>query len=535
MDKRVNNQDYFCRGCQVRYISKKDLNIHIKLTHKLETKKASNPFKCDKCNRTFNSLHNYNQHSKTHAIDDDRKCPFCFKSFKALKHHIRNVHSEKRFHCEQCGKSFGKKHGLDRHLKTHSDDFKSYQCPKCSRLFVEKIQLERHFHVHLKAKKKTKHRCLECQKYFNRRPDLLRHRKTIHQERVYECDLCPDRRFSSKFEVLRHFKTVHLGDKPKRKIPAKKIPIEDIMLSVIEEEPEDNSECSGDVTVEALDEQISPMSKPKMKVILESVEPVENFLQSSVESEPDESTAEYLIEHWEEPVQVITQHNVQRIVQWDCQRCNRTFDTCQRLKLHNIRNHSWKCKLCPKDTNAITFFHRKEDFELHWVDNHVLEPFPDKTECFICLDMFAEKAAMHRHQKSEHAIELPKRIRNANRRSCDLCHEEFKSSTSLRKHQIQVHCDRNFRKCFVCNLQIELFVDFKNHVDTHGNDFVCLVCGGMPFQDSKSLRAHQSASHYRCPEVKRWKCDLCHRNFHCKSLIAKHMTAVHVKPEIEVL
>lgn len=460
-------------------------------------------------------------------------CPYCLKSFKALKDHIKNVHSENQFVCsyEGCNKSFGKKHGLNRHMKTHSDNLKPYHCPVCFHKFVEKIQLERHFQIHLKAEKKSEHQCLNCLKYFNRKPDLWRHNKTVHETKLYECDLCPSRRFGSKFEVLHHIRTVHWGEKTKRRKPTTKIPFKVIMST--------NPSVKEKFEARPKETRMkSNKTKTPMKVILESVEPIQviKFRRESIEYivEQLDETSE-ITEIWVEPIQIVTTHHGKsKAVQWECQRCDQIYESCERLKLHNIRNHNWRCKLCPSDINTITSFYRKEDFELHWMENHGNQQFPDKSECSICLDMFANKSALNTHQKNEHGIQLPKRIRKNKipiKKSCKHCQEEFKSPSSLEKHLIQVHRDRKLRKCFTCNLQFELFSDFRNHVESHGNEFVCLVCGGMPFEDGRTLRAHRVVAHYRCPEVKAWKCDLCHRSFHCKSLINRHMIEAHQQDE----
>ena len=545
MDNQVNLRKFYCVSCQKDFTTGKALNKHFESSHKIDNEDPGKFFVCKKCDRSFISLHNFNQHIKAHELIDDKTCPYCHKTFKALKDHIKNVHRERQFICgfEGCNKNFSKKNGLDRHLKTHSDDFKPYQCPTCSRMFVEKIQLERHFQVHLKTEKVTNFRCSQCMKYFNRKPDLVRHNKTVHQEKSYECDLCPVRRFGSKFDVLRHFKTVHWGEKVKRKKPAPKVPIKDILLSnfVTKETLSLNSphfESSEETLEESLDEPMEIFirtDQPKNPItILESVEPVKS-------TNAQEESIEYFVEQldeepetteiWVEPMQKVkTQHYSSKIFQWDCQRCNRTYESCDRLKLHNKRNHSWTCNLCPRGQDIINMFHRKVDFELHWMENHEHETFPNKTECTICDDLFANVSAMHTHQRNEHGIEAVKRIRKEENaaRTCHHCHEELKSLTSLKKHLIQVHSERKLRKCYSCNLQFQLFIDFKNHVESHGHVYVCLVCGGMPFEDTKALRTHQIASHYRCPEMKPWKCDLCDRNFHCKSLITAHMTEVHL-------
>lgn len=320
-------------------------------------------------------------------------CSICNKTFRILKDHIRNVHCEKQFFCgfEGCDKGFSKKHGLERHLMTHSDDFKPFQCPKCLRKFVERLQLERHFVVHQKVKFVTAHRCHQCLKYLNRRADLIRHVNTVHKEKKFECNECPDRRFGTKFEVLRHFKVVHLGLKLKRP-KFERVPIDEIMSSTLIEEISGMSEDGDDFEVEALDasdtdvcesirqEIVEQAANRARRITVESAEEMVQVIGPNTETEERLPTPEINI--------------------WECQRCNRPFDSQQRLTLHNKRNHNWRCKKC----SGINTFHRREDYQLHWIEQHAGDQalYQDKIECAICLDLFADKAAVVNHQKHEH-------------------------------------------------------------------------------------------------------------------------------------
>lgn len=334
-------------------------------------------FKCSKCRGIFKIHKNLIQHMKTHETTSKNFCSdtsihfcsLCKKSVKDLGDHIKNVHSERKFICgfEGCKKKFAKKNGLNRHLMTHNDGFKQYECPECLRVFVEKIQLERHFKIHLKPKKITSFQCEECLRYFNRAAELKRHVKTIHQEKLHECALCPSsRRFGNKFEVLRHFKTVHLGQKIIRKKQSPKVPLEDIVAQTIIEE---------NVQIEFHYEETEILEKVEL---VEAADKSEDVMYTEVELAEE--------------------------IHWDCQRCHRRFENLERLKLHNNRNHNWKCVLCQGGQNSINIYQRKEDFELHHFECHKMEFFPDKIECPVCHDLFANSRALHNHQSNEHGM-----------------------------------------------------------------------------------------------------------------------------------
>lgn len=488
----------------------------------------STSISCDFCEETFLNLHNYNQHVKLHTENIEEISENCNKVLKNTKAQTNHIVREKLFLCgfDGCVKGFARKHGLERHLLTHSDDFKQVQCPVCQRLFVEKIQLERHYQVHLKEEKITSHQCFKCQKYFNRNADLVRHEKMVHQNKLVQCDQCPcDRRFGSKFAVLRHFKTVHFGVKSKRRKPAKKILLHEILgLSVAEKVDAESFLIENHQN----DSEVQESNNEENVVMIEVLEKVETIDIENCKAQKftivlcDSLPTENCFKIPAIPPQFLQK----TFTSWECQRCNRPFNNVHRLKLHNSRNHNWKCKKCPSGKHLVNSFHRREDFELHWLDNHGDEVFPDKLECSICFDMFADKAALHTHHSKSRAR---KSDGTFSRATCSYCQEEFKTPTSLKKHLLQVHQNGalKMRKCFNCNLQFQNFTDFKIHVENHENEHFCLICGGKSFQNAKSLKSHKLEEHYRCSEVKPWKCDKCERSFHCKALINRHMSESH--------
>lgn len=155
--------------------------------HRREAHPPPTAHGCGLCGRTFGKARNLRLHvERIHMglrVGDRPSCAFpctwpgcerAFSSRNAAKVHLATVHENLRpYGCEQCGRSFGHKHLLTRHRRTHKDEemvesaslptvvdapslvdrlvgsgyfgeARPLGCPQCHQRFVRAYDLQRH-------------------------------------------------------------------------------------------------------------------------------------------------------------------------------------------------------------------------------------------------------------------------------------------------------------------------------------------------------------------------------------------------------
>ncbi|KAK9878906.1 hypothetical protein WA026_003734 [Henosepilachna vigintioctopunctata] len=111
-------------------------------------------FTCTVCNRSFGYKHVLQNHERTHTGEKPFECPECHKRFTRdhhLKTHMRLHTGERPYHCEHCDRQFVQVANLRRHLRVHTGE-RPYACEYCSAKFSDSNQLKAHLLIHADKK-----------------------------------------------------------------------------------------------------------------------------------------------------------------------------------------------------------------------------------------------------------------------------------------------------------------------------------------------------------------------------------------------
>ncbi|GFS76067.1 protein krueppel [Trichonephila clavipes] len=132
-------------------------------------------FECNICHRTFGYKHVLQNHERTHTGEKPFQCKECNKKFTRdhhLKTHMRLHTGEKPYHCSHCERQFVQVANLRRHLRVHTGE-RPYACTLCTSRFSDSNQLKAHLLIH---KGEKPFECDRCKGRFRRRHHLVHHK-----------------------------------------------------------------------------------------------------------------------------------------------------------------------------------------------------------------------------------------------------------------------------------------------------------------------------------------------------------------------
>jgi len=108
-----------CETCKERFVTDKNLQKHVQNN----LCKGIKYYKCGKCDLTFDSRFDLNEHEEVHAsLARNIQCHLCgakFKAQKYLRKHLLSHTNIKPFSCDVCGKGFKSEYYVKHHRMNH--------------------------------------------------------------------------------------------------------------------------------------------------------------------------------------------------------------------------------------------------------------------------------------------------------------------------------------------------------------------------------------------------------------------------------
>ncbi|XP_037820597.1 transcription factor grauzone-like [Lucilia sericata] len=206
--------NYFkCTECAKVFATRRGLEIHLEIHQTRERK-----FNCNECGKSYFKLHVFERHKLSHVPESERhyNCSQCDKKFASdyLRRQHEDLTHEKKYDkiCDICGKSFRHRFSFIRHMEEHDGTTPSLvTCEICGVKLTNKYGLRRHMKMRHLEENMQEQICPYCSRVS---PNLNAHRMHIKynhtMQRKHACHLC-DKAFRRPLELKEHLST-HTGE-----------------------------------------------------------------------------------------------------------------------------------------------------------------------------------------------------------------------------------------------------------------------------------------------------------------------------------
>ncbi|XP_034043156.1 zinc finger and SCAN domain-containing protein 2-like [Thalassophryne amazonica] len=159
--------------------------LKVKETSVSDVELIKKPFTCSECGKRYGQKKNLKRHMKVHTGEKPFGCPICKKRFsfsQGFKNHMSIHMGEKPFSCLVCNKRFTERGNLNRHVRIHTGE-KPFSCSICQKRFTCSTGVVSHMRSHTGERP---YHCSVCDKGFTRKPYLIKHMSVHRREKTVQ-------------------------------------------------------------------------------------------------------------------------------------------------------------------------------------------------------------------------------------------------------------------------------------------------------------------------------------------------------------
>ena len=585
-----------CKFCYKTFASVKTLQPHLLVVHEYRMQKnEEHLFASDENVPSFNENHALFQNSQGESTENGNQiptqmqnastnmsavscpqCPRIFKNNRKLYAHRVIAHEEKTIMCSDCGATFARQNQLRRHIRFKHDLKMNVPCPHCDLVLFNEISLYRHNRIHHKDKRFP---CQYCSQYFAKREELkehhaqvhpeittfkcpacpkelstytrlIKHERSEHQIKPYECTECTAK-YSTNQTLQKHIIVVHRGEEYTKDKYASCTECNKLLFSKWHLRRHMVNNHSGPNTIhcttcfitfqtgEELDHHIThthPITKFQCEVCKKEFNNKSHYTRHTriTHPNPDKRNCDICNQIFDSNAQM-KEHllSMHPLSKYECALCQKEFLYKWHLKRHVLTVHSNKSSRAKPIQNVLRFeigtpIEESQSFaSVEAGDETRLEQEfgADKSmvACDLCQKMYSNKWHLRRHFITKHSNNTIEKV------PCEQCDSTFASKWHLNRHIDEKHSAIEKFECNQCPQRFTAKRLLKSHIvrEHEKAKFQCEQCD-MKFNKESRLVSH-TATHYighKTAQVK-IQCSSCPRSFNNDFKLQKHQASAH--------